>query len=86
MHDEKCSGWLSIITDDLVELARKRIMENRRFTIKELSNHFPLLVARNCHGAPAFQEIVRQVVTEATDTRTPKKAHEVSIDISVAVP
>ncbi|PNF43793.1 hypothetical protein B7P43_G09754 [Cryptotermes secundus] len=41
VHDEKRSGRPSIITDDLVELVRERIMENRRVTIAELSNHVP---------------------------------------------
>ncbi|PNF39521.1 Protein DJ-1alpha [Cryptotermes secundus] len=41
VHDEKRSGWPSIITDDLVELVRERIMENRRVTIAELSSHVP---------------------------------------------
>jgi transposase len=86
VHDEKRSGRPSIITDDLVELVRECIMENLRFTITELSSHFPLLVGRNCHGAPGVQEIVRQVGAEATDTRTQNKAHGVSIDISAAVP
>ena len=67
MHDEERSGNSSIITDDLVELVGERIMENRRFTSTELSSHFPLLVAQNCHGAPVVQEIVRQVGAKATD-------------------
>jgi hypothetical protein len=71
VHDEKSSG----------RLVRERIMENRRFTITELSSHFPLLVSRNCHGAPVVQEIVRQVGAEATDTRTQNKAHGVSMFI-----
>ncbi|PNF26371.1 hypothetical protein B7P43_G17995 [Cryptotermes secundus] len=41
VHDEKHSGQPSIITDDLVELVRERIMENRRVTITELSSHVP---------------------------------------------
>jgi hypothetical protein len=40
------------------------------FTITELSSHFPLLVARNWHGAPVVKEIVSPVGAEATDTRT----------------
>ena len=40
MHDEHC-GRPSFITDDLVELVQECIMENRRFTITELSSHFP---------------------------------------------
>ena len=41
MRDEKCSGRPYIITDDLVEFVRERIMENRRFTITELSSNIP---------------------------------------------
>ncbi|PNF14616.1 hypothetical protein B7P43_G12124 [Cryptotermes secundus] len=41
VHDEKRSGQPSIITDDLVELVRERIMENRHVTITELSSHVP---------------------------------------------
>ncbi|PNF35235.1 hypothetical protein B7P43_G06871 [Cryptotermes secundus] len=41
VHDEKRSGWPSIITDDLVELVRERIMENHCVTIAELSSHVP---------------------------------------------
>ena len=51
-HDEERSGRFPIIMDDLVELVRDRIMENRRFTITELSSNFPLLVAQNYHEAP----------------------------------
>jgi hypothetical protein len=47
---------------------------------------FPLLVARNCHGAPVVQEILRQVGAEAIDTRTQNKVHGVSTDIYAAVP
>ena len=35
------SGHPSLITGDLVELMRQRIVENRRFTITELSSLFP---------------------------------------------
>ena len=56
--DEERSRRPSIIMDDLVDLVRERIMENRRFTITELGNHFLILVAQNCHGAHV-QRIVR---------------------------
>ena len=69
--------------NDLVELVRERIMENRRFTITELSSDFPILVAQNCYRVPAVQKIMRQVGAKTTDTRTQSKAHGVSIDISV---
>ena len=41
VHDKERNGRPSIITDDLVELVREHIMENRRFTITDLSIHFP---------------------------------------------
>ncbi|KAJ4449728.1 hypothetical protein ANN_01132 [Periplaneta americana] len=41
VHDEERSGRPSLINDDPVELLRQCIMENRRFTITELSSHFP---------------------------------------------
>ncbi|GFV45078.1 HTH_48 domain-containing protein [Trichonephila clavipes] len=40
VHDEECSRRPFIINDDLVELVRQRVMENRRFTVTELSSHF----------------------------------------------
>ncbi|KAJ4427740.1 hypothetical protein ANN_25393 [Periplaneta americana] len=40
VHDEERSGRPSLI-NDRVELVRQCIMENRRFTITELSSHFP---------------------------------------------
>ena len=43
---------------------------------------FSFLVAKNSHGAPVVQKIVRQVGAKATDTRTQIKAHGVSIDSS----
>ncbi|XP_035204385.1 uncharacterized protein LOC118179308 [Stegodyphus dumicola] len=39
-HNEECSGRQSLINDDLVELVRQLVMENRRFTIMKLSSHF----------------------------------------------
>ncbi|KAJ4428146.1 hypothetical protein ANN_24160 [Periplaneta americana] len=41
VHDEERSGRPSLINDDRVELVRQCIMDNRRFTITELSSHFP---------------------------------------------
>ena len=43
MHDVEHSGRPSIIMHDIVKLVRERSMENRQFTIMELSSHFPLL-------------------------------------------
>ena len=52
MHDAEGSGRPSVIADELVELVRESIMEDRRFTIAEFSSHFPLLVTLNYHAAP----------------------------------
>ncbi|KAJ4442497.1 hypothetical protein ANN_04084 [Periplaneta americana] len=41
VHDEERSGRPSLINDDRVELVRQCLKENRRFTITELSSHFP---------------------------------------------
>ena len=49
MNDEERSGMPSIITDDLVELVRERIMENPRFTITELSSHYPQILRSLLH-------------------------------------
>jgi histone-lysine N-methyltransferase SETMAR len=54
VHDEKRSGRPSISTDDLVELVQERIMENRRFTITELSSHFPQI----------SRSLLHEIVTE----------------------
>ncbi|KAJ4429664.1 hypothetical protein ANN_21865 [Periplaneta americana] len=49
VHDEERSGRPTIITDDLVELVRERIMENHCFTITELSSQFPQM-SRSMHS------------------------------------
>ncbi|GFY04040.1 uncharacterized protein TNCV_1198181 [Trichonephila clavipes] len=41
VHDEECSGRLFLINVNLVELVLQRVMENRRFTITELSSQVP---------------------------------------------
>jgi hypothetical protein len=54
VHEEKRSGRPSIITDDLVELVRERIMENCHVTITELSSHV-LQISRS---------LLHEIVTE----------------------
>ncbi|GFV42004.1 uncharacterized protein TNCV_2838231 [Trichonephila clavipes] len=39
--DEERSGWLSVITDDLMEAVETKIRENRTFTIITLSLELP---------------------------------------------
>ena len=63
MSDEERSGRPSIITDDLVELVRERVMENRCFTITELGSHLPLLVAQ--HLIPEHSALTFLMITGA---------------------
>jgi hypothetical protein len=42
-HNEERSGWLSVLTDYLVQSIDQKIHERRRFTISELSYEFPLI-------------------------------------------
>ncbi|GFV09817.1 uncharacterized protein TNCV_2598711 [Trichonephila clavipes] len=48
-HDEERSGRPSLINVDLVKLVRQRMMENRRFTITELSSQFPQILRSFLH-------------------------------------
>jgi len=41
LHDEARSGRPSLVNDDLVRKVNKRVREDRRFTISDLSLHFP---------------------------------------------
>jgi len=41
MHDEAQSGRPSLVNDDLLRKVNERVCENRRFTISDLSLHFP---------------------------------------------
>ena len=41
MHDEARSGRPSLVNDDLVRKVNERVHEDRRFTISDLSLHFP---------------------------------------------
>jgi len=41
VHDESRSGRPSLVNDDLVREANERVREDRRFTISDLSLHFP---------------------------------------------
>jgi hypothetical protein len=40
VHDEERSGWLSVVSDDLVQSVDQKICERRRFTISALSYEF----------------------------------------------
>jgi len=41
MHDEARSGRPSLVNDDLVRRVNVRVRDDRRFTISDLSLHFP---------------------------------------------
>jgi len=41
VHDEAQSGRLSLVNDDLVRKFSERVRDDRRFTISDLSLHFP---------------------------------------------
>ena len=41
MHDEVQSRRPSLVNDDLVHKVNERVHDNRRFTISDLSLHFP---------------------------------------------
>jgi len=41
VHDEARSGGPSLVNDDLVRKVNERVRDDRRFTISDLSLHFP---------------------------------------------
>jgi len=41
VHDEARSGRPSLVNDDLVHKVNKRVLDDRCFTISDLSLHFP---------------------------------------------
>jgi len=41
VHDEARSGRLSLVNDDLLSKVNERERDDRRFTISDLSLHFP---------------------------------------------
>jgi len=41
LHDEARSGRPSLVNDDLVSKVNERVRDDRRFTIYDLSLHFP---------------------------------------------
>jgi len=41
VHDEARSGCPSLVNDNLVRKVNERVHDNRRFTISDLSLHFP---------------------------------------------
>ena len=41
MHDEALSGCPSLVNYDLVRKVNERVRDDRRFTISDLSLHFP---------------------------------------------
>lgn len=49
VHDEDRSGRPSLVTDELVVKINEKIRVNRRFTITELSEHFPQILQSLVH-------------------------------------
>ena len=45
VHDETRSGRLSLVNDDLVSKVNERVRDDRRFTISDLSLHFPQITS-----------------------------------------
>ena len=41
MHDEARSGRPYLVNDDLVRKIKERVRDDRRFTISDMSLHFP---------------------------------------------
>ena len=41
MHDEAQSGRPSLVNNDIVHKVNERVCDDRRFTISDLSLHFP---------------------------------------------
>ena len=41
VHDEARSGRTSLVSDDLVRKVNERVRDDRRFTVSDLSLHFP---------------------------------------------
>ena len=41
VHDEARSGSLILVNDDLLRKVNERVRDDRRFTISDLSLHFP---------------------------------------------
>ncbi|KAJ4451550.1 hypothetical protein ANN_03016, partial [Periplaneta americana] len=67
VHDEERSARPSLFNDDRVELVRQCIMENHRFTITELSSHFPQISRSLLHEIVTkhllFKKVCARIVT-----------------------
>jgi len=49
-HDEVRSGRPSLVNDDLVRKVNERVRDDRRFTISDLSLHFPQISRTLLYG------------------------------------
>ncbi|KAJ4452219.1 hypothetical protein ANN_03737 [Periplaneta americana] len=77
VHDEERSGRPSLINDDRVELVRQCIMENRRFTIMELSSHFPQISRSLFHEIVTKHLLFKKVCVPDMDFALhPKTKHQ----------
>ena len=50
VHDETRTGRPSLVNDDLVRKVNQRVRDDRRFTISDLSLHFPQISRTLLHG------------------------------------
>jgi len=60
VHDEARSGRPSLVNDDLVRKFNKRVRDDRRFTISDLSLHFPQISRTLLHD---LKDAVRNCLT-----------------------
>ncbi|GFW24432.1 uncharacterized protein TNCV_606731 [Trichonephila clavipes] len=66
VHDEERSGRPSLINADLVEPVRQHVMENRRFTITELSSQFPQTSRSLLHEIATKHLLFKKLKTSVT--------------------
>jgi len=69
MHDEARSGCPSLVSDDLVRKINERVRDGRRFTISDLSLHFPQI----------SRTLIYDIVSSHLNRRRPhsmRRAHE----------
>ena len=60
VHDESRSGLPSLVNDDLVRKVNERVRDDRRFTIPDLSLHFPQISRTLLHDIVSSHLSYRQ--------------------------
>jgi len=58
VHDEARSGRPSLVNDDLVRKVNERVRDKRRFTVSDLSLHFP----QDFKAAAFYEEVIQKLV------------------------